>query len=64
MAKPNAAQKTERGKETIMTTAYCFKCRQKREIKDPEQVTLKNNSRSVQGTCPVCGTKIFRAGKL
>jgi len=25
-----------------MPTAYCFKCRQKREIKDPKQVTLKN----------------------
>ena len=22
--------------------AYCFKCRAKREIKDPQQVTLKN----------------------
>ncbi|SVD93147.1 uncharacterized protein METZ01_LOCUS446001, partial [marine metagenome] len=25
-----------------MTTAYCVKCRTKREIKDPQEVTLKN----------------------
>ena len=51
-------------KESIMTTAYCMKCQQKREIKDPKQVTLKNNSLAIQGTCPVCVAKIFRAGKL
>jgi len=43
-----------------MPTAYCFKCRQKREIKDPKQVTLKNGRSALQGTCPVCGTKLFR----
>ena len=45
-----------------MPTAYCFKCRQKREIKDPKPVTLKNGRPAVQGTCPVCGTKLFRIG--
>jgi len=38
--------------------------KEKGEIKDPKQVTLKNSSLAVQGTCPVCGTKIFRVGKL
>jgi hypothetical protein len=47
-----------------MTTAYCFKCQQKREIKDPKQVTMKNGRPAIQGTCPVCGTKVFRIGKL
>lgn len=48
-----------------MPTAYCFKCRLKREIKDPKQVTLKNNRRAVQGSCPVCGRKLSRIiGKL
>jgi hypothetical protein len=46
-----------------MPTAYCFKCRQKREIKDPRQVTLKNGRPATQGTCPVCGTKVFRMRK-
>jgi len=43
--------------------AYCFKCRTKREIKDAAQVTLKNGRPATQGTCPVCGTKVFRIGK-
>lgn len=43
--------------------AYCFKCRQKREMKNPVQVTLKNGRPAWQGTCPVCGTKLFRIGK-
>jgi len=46
-----------------MPQAYCLKCRQKREIKDPKQVTLKNNRLAVQGTCPVCGKKVFKIDK-
>ena len=46
-----------------MTTAYCVKCREKREIKDPKEVTLKNGRPAVKGTCPKCGTKVFRIGK-
>ena len=40
--------------------AYCVKCKQKREITDPEEVTLKNGRRAAQGKCAVCGTKLFR----
>jgi hypothetical protein len=47
-----------------MATAYCVKCRQKREIKNPKQVKLKNGRLAVQGNCPVCGTKVFRMGKI
>lgn len=43
--------------------AYCFKCRTKREIQNPNNVTLKNGRPAIQGTCPVCGTKVFRIGK-
>jgi len=46
-----------------MTTGYCMKCRTKREIKNPEEVTLKNGRPAVKGTCPECGTKMFRIGK-
>lgn len=42
--------------------AYCVKCRQKREIANPRQVTMANGRPAVQGTCPVCGTKLFRIG--
>jgi len=40
--------------------AYCVKCKEKREIKNPEEVTMKNGRRAAQGTCAVCGTKLFR----
>jgi len=43
-----------------MQTAYCVRCKAKKEIKDPKNVTLKNGRKAVQGTCPTCGTKLFR----
>ena len=43
--------------------AYCFKCRSKVEIKDPQNVTLKNGRPATRGVCPKCGTKVFRIGK-
>jgi hypothetical protein len=43
--------------------AYCMKCRTKREMKDPKAITMKNGKPATQGTCPVCGTKMFRIGK-
>lgn len=43
--------------------AYCVKCRAKREIKDARSTTLRNGKPATQGTCPVCGTKVFRIGK-
>jgi hypothetical protein len=41
-------------------TAYCVKCAKTQEIKNPHAVMLKNGRPSVQGTCPICGTKIVR----
>ena len=48
-------------------TAYCVKCRTKKEMKNPSSVTLKNGRPAIQGICPRCGTKMFRimkGGKL
>ena len=42
---------------------YCVKCRAKREIAEPVQITMKNGKPATQGKCPVCGTKMFRIGK-
>jgi len=41
-------------------TAYCVKCKQKREIKDPQRVTMKNGRAAIRGKCPVCGTGLYR----
>ena len=43
--------------------AYCVKYKTKREMKDPQSITMKNGKPATQGTCPVCGTKMFRIGK-
>ena len=45
-----------------MMDAYCMKCRTKREVKSPEQITMKNGRPATQGTCSVCGTKVFKIG--
>ena len=46
-----------------MAEAYCFKCRAKVEIKNPEQVELANKRPAIKGVCPNCGTKVYRIGK-
>ena len=53
-------RKQERG-ESIQ--AYCLKCRSKREMKDPETITMKNGRPATQGLCSACGTKMFKLGK-
>ena len=37
-----------------------MKCRTQVEIKDPEEVTMKNGMLATKGVCPNCGTKVFR----
>jgi endogenous inhibitor of DNA gyrase (YacG/DUF329 family) len=42
--------------------AYCVKCKKKVDIKDAQEVKLKNGKPAVKGKCPVCGTSVFRIG--
>lgn len=42
------------------TEAYCVKCREKREMQDAQRIVTKNGRNALEGTCPVCGTKLFR----
>ena len=43
--------------------AYCMKCKTKREIKDPVATYNAKSSPVTIGSCPVCGTKLYRMGK-
>jgi len=47
-----------------MTEAYCVKCKAKRNMKDPKEVTMKGKGgkprMAMTGTCEKCGTKMFR----
>ncbi|MGI8916058.1 MAG: DUF5679 domain-containing protein [Chloroflexota bacterium] len=44
----------------MATEAYCTKCRTKREMSDPKEVTLANGRHALRGACAVCGTKLLR----
>ena len=43
--------------------AYCMKCKAKREITDPVAAFNKLGAPVTRGTCPVCGTALYRTGR-
>jgi pimeloyl-ACP methyl ester carboxylesterase len=40
--------------------AYCVKCRCKRLMQDSKEIVTKNGRHALEGTCPVCSTRLFR----
>jgi predicted nucleic acid-binding Zn-ribbon protein len=40
--------------------AYCMKCKAERTMSNVTVVTMKNGRPAANGTCPVCGTKMFK----
>jgi hypothetical protein len=48
--------------ESKVQDAYCMKCRRKRPIQSPRQILMSNKTRALQGSCPVCGTMVFKIG--
>lgn len=47
-------------KEDFVAEGYCVKCKAKKEMSDTEEVVMKNKRKAMKGTCPDCGTKMFR----
>ncbi len=45
-----------------MAMAYCVKDKKKVEVQNPHMITMKNGKKALQGTCPICGTKVFKIG--
>ncbi len=43
--------------------AYCVKCKEKVEMEHPEPVWTSRGQPGTRGTCPTCGTVVFRMGK-
>jgi Domain of unknown function (DUF5679) len=43
--------------------AYCVKCRDFRDMTDPQPVTFSNGRAALQGTCPICLRKLARIVK-
>ncbi len=45
------------------TIGYCVKCKEKREMKNANEEVMKSkrgNRRAMRGTCPECGTTMFK----
>ena len=45
-----------------MAEAYCVKCKAKREVKNPQKITMKNGKPALSGGGRVCGTKRSKIG--
>lgn len=47
-----------------MAEAYCVKCKAKKEMQGAQEVDFKGKGgslrRALTGTCPTCGTKMFK----
>jgi DNA topoisomerase-1 len=43
--------------------AYCFKCKTKREVNDPQAVFTTTGTAATRGVCPACGTTMFKMGR-
>ena len=43
--------------------AYCVKCKEKREMENPQAVFTATGTPGTKGTCSVCGTNMYRMGK-
>ncbi len=41
-----------------MVKGYCVKCKEKREMKNPEIVQTARGGYMAKGTCSTCGTKM------
>ncbi|HPF98063.1 MAG: DUF5679 domain-containing protein [Flavobacteriaceae bacterium] len=39
---------------------YCVKCKSKKEMKGASEVIMKNGRKAMKGTCPTCGTGMFK----
>ncbi len=50
--------------ENIIIEAYCAKCKMKRKMLSPVEVTSKDGRPAIRGTCDVCGSNLHRFGRL
>ena len=44
-------------------TAYCVKCKEKRDMQDPEAVYTATGTPGTRGRCAVCDTRLFKMGR-
>jgi pimeloyl-ACP methyl ester carboxylesterase len=61
---PDTAVNQTNGTVKPQIEAYCMKCKEKRVMLNAHEVMMKNGRSAVQGACSVCGTQLFRMGRL
>ena len=63
-AKPAAAKTAKKtakkGSPMAEGEGYCVKCKAKRMMANVKQVKMANGRPALKGTCPVCGTGMFK----
>ncbi len=47
-------------KSRIVMEAYCMKCKTKQEMKNTEQIIMKNGRPAMKGSCSVCSGGMYR----
>ncbi len=57
---PGKREQADGQPENANIEAYCLKCKQKRAIQNAKRTETRNGRSAMEGTCPVCGTKIMR----
>ena len=45
-------------------TGYCLRCRANREMLEPVQIKMSDDSPAIQSRCAECGTAIVRIGRV
>jgi DNA-directed RNA polymerase subunit RPC12/RpoP len=43
-----------------MIEARCMKCKKQVEVKDAQDVVMKNGMKAISGICTKCSTKVFK----
>jgi Domain of unknown function (DUF5679) len=59
-AKPAAKKAAKKGTPMAEGEGYCVKCKAKRMISNAKKVKMANGRPAMKGTCPVCGTGMFK----
>jgi hypothetical protein len=50
----------QQGGSKMAEKGYCVKCKDKKEMKNEEKVTMKNGRSAVKGKCSTCGTGMYK----
>lgn len=52
--------KVKSGRKPKTQKMYCVKCREQREGKGVQEVTIKNGKKALRAFCEICGTTMFK----